>query len=457
MTVMNSQQSTMSYPGHVKALLVLGLPLIGGHLGQAAIGITDTVMLGWYGVEALASITLGGTYFYVFFLMGSGFAWAVMPMVAAYEAEGDQVGLRRATRMGLWLSMAFALLAMPFMVFSEPILRQLGQGDVVAQGAADYLRIAGWGIIPALGVMVIKSYLAALERTQPVLWIILASAVVNAVFNWVFIFGNLGAPELGLRGAAVASLVTQIFTLGGVILYALIVLPHHDLFRRLWKIDGQMMAKVFSLGWPIGLTTLSEVGLFTATAIMMGWLGTVPLAAHGIVLQLATITFMVHMGLSNATTVRAGNALGRKDIKHLARGARTAFVMSLLFSCLTIIPFLSVPNPLIAVFMSSDEPARAEILLLGASLLAMAALFQLVDGAQVIALGLLRGVQDTTIPMIMAGFSYWVIGMSSSYLFGFVLGWGALGIWAGLVTGLASAAILLAWRFWSGVLPRLSI
>ncbi len=455
MTVMNSLQSTMSYPGHVKALLVLGLPLIGGHLGQAAIGITDTVMLGWYGVEALASITLGGTYFYVFFLMGSGFAWAVMPMVAAYEAEGDQVGLRRATRMGLWLSMAFALLAMPFMVFSEPILRQLGQGDVVAQGAADYLRIAGWGIIPALGVMVIKSYLAALQRTQPVLWIILASAVVNAVFNWVFIFGNWGAPELGLRGAAVASLVTQIFTLGGVILYALIVLPQHDLFRRLWKIDGQMMAKVFSLGWPIGLTTLSEVGLFTATAIMMGWLGTVPLAAHGIVLQLATITFMVHMGLSNATTVRAGNALGRKDIEHLARGARTAFVMSLLFSCLTIILFLSVPNPLIAVFMSSDEPARAEILLLGASLLAMAALFQLVDGAQVIALGLLRGVQDTTIPMIMAGFSYWVIGMSSSYLFGFVLGWGAVGIWAGLVTGLASAAILLAWRFWSGVLPRL--
>ncbi len=455
MTVMNSLQSTMSYPGHVKALLVLGLPLIGGHLGQAAIGITDTVMLGWYGVEALASITLGGTYFYVFFLMGSGFAWAVMPMVAAYEAEGDQVGLRRATRMGLWLSMAFALLAMPFMVFSEPILRQLGQGEVVAQGAADYLRIAGWGIIPALGVMVIKSYLAALQRTQPVLWIILASAVVNAVFNWVFIFGNWGAPELGLRGAAVASLVTQIFTLGGVILYALIVLPQHDLFRRLWKIDGQMMAKVFSLGWPIGLTTLSEVGLFTATAIMMGWLGTVPLAAHGIVLQLATITFMVHMGLSNATTVRAGNALGRKDIEHLARGARTAFVMSLLFSCLTIILFLSVPNPLIAVFMSSDEPARAEILLLGASLLAMAALFQLVDGAQVIALGLLRGVQDTTIPMIMAGFSYWVIGMSSSYLFGFVLGWGAVGIWAGLVTGLASAAILLAWRFWSGVLPRL--
>lgn len=437
--------------------MVLGLPLIGGHLGQAAIGITDTVMLGWYGVDALAAITLGSTYFHVFFLMGSGFAWAVMPMVAAFDAEKDEARVRRATRMGLWLSTAFAVISLPFLIFSEPILRSLGQGQEVAENAADYLRIAGWGIFPALGVMVIKSYLAALERTQPVLWIILASAVVNALFNWMFIFGNWGAPELGLRGAAYASLVTQCVTLAGVIAYALIVLPQHDLFRRLWKVDRPMMAKVFALGWPIGLTTLSEVGLFTASAIMMGWLGTVALATHGIVLQLATITFMVHMGLSNATTVRAGNALGRKDKLHLIRGAQASFGLSLFFASLTIVLFLWKPDPLISLFMTPDEPARADILRLGGILLVMAALFQLVDGAQVVALGLLRGVQDTKLPMVMAAISYWVVGMPSSYLFGFVLDWGALGVWLGLVTGLACAAVTLAWRFWRGVLPGLHL
>ena len=448
-------QGQASYAVHVRALLVLGLPLIGGHLGQMAIGITDTMMLGWYGVDALAAITLGGTYFYVFFLMGSGFAWAVMPMVAAFAAEGDETGLRRATRMGLWLSAVFAALSLPFMFFAEPILRQMGQSAQVAADAGTYLRIAGWGIVPALGVMVIKSYLAALERTQPVLWIILASAVVNGLFNWAFIFGNWGAPELGLAGAAWASNVTQVFTLIGVVAYARLALPEHDLFRRLWKIDSAMMARVFNLGWPIGLTTLSEVGLFTASALMMGLLGTLPLAAHGVVVQLASVTFMVHMGLSNAATVRAGNAVGRRDRDHLARGAITATGMSLVFAALTIALFLLFPEPLISLFMDSEDPALPEVLRLGAVLLAVAALFQLVDGAQVIALGVLRGVQDTRVPMIMAAISFWVIGIPCSYLFGFVLGWEGPGEWLGLVVGLACAAASLMWRFWRTSITRI--
>ncbi|MFK7877176.1 MAG: MATE family efflux transporter [Paracoccaceae bacterium] len=446
----------MTYSGHTRALLILGLPLVGGHLGQAAIGITDVVMLGRYSVEALAAITLGSTFFHVFFLMGSGFAWAVMPMVAAFAAEEDEVGLRRATRMGLWLSIAFSLICLPVLIFSDPILRAMGQVPEVAAGASDYLRIAGWGIIPALAVMVLKSYLAALERTQPVLWIILGSAVVNGLANWVLIFGNLGAPELGLQGAAIASIVTQVFTLIGVAIYARWALPEHDLFARMWRIDGPMMLRVFRLGWPIGLTTLSEVGLFSATAVMMGWLGTVALATHGIVLQLATITFMIHLGLSNAATVRAGNALGRRDAGHLARGAWVAFALSLITALLTMVGFLTLPDPLISLFMNENEAARQDILTLGAVLLILAALFQLVDGAQVIALGLLRGVQDTRVPMIMAVVSYWIIGMPASYVLGFVLGYGAVGVWLGLVLGLTCAAVMLMWRFWKTIRPRLA-
>lgn len=249
----------MSYPGHIRAIAVLGLPLVGSHLAQFSISLTDTVMLGWYGVEALAAVTLAGSYFFVFFMLGSGFAYAVMPMVAASAALGDEVSIRRTTRMGLWLTLGFALLVMPAMWWSGQILQLLGQNQELAALAEKYLRIAGWGLIPALLVMVLKSYLAALERTRIVLWITLIAALTNGVANYALIFGNWGAPELGMMGAAIASLISQSVSLVAVIIYALKALPEHKLFRRLWRPDWEMFARVFRLGLPIGLTLLSEV------------------------------------------------------------------------------------------------------------------------------------------------------------------------------------------------------
>ena len=445
----------LSYPAHAKAVVFLGVPLIGGHLGQVAIGLTDTVMLGWYGVEALAAGTLAHSVFFVLFLMGSGFAWAVMPMVAAAHAEEDDTSIRRAARMGLWLSMAFGLCAMPLLWWSHPILLALGQDPEVAAPAADYLRVAGWGIFPALGVMVMKSYLAALERTQIVFWITLVAALINGIANYALIFGNWGAPELGIMGAALASVITQIVMLIGVILYAVRVLPQYQLFVRLWKPDWDMMGQVFRLGLPIGLTSLSEVGLFAASAFMMGWLGKIALAAHGIALNLASITFMVHLGLAYVATIRAGNALGRRDLDDLKRGARVVIALSIAMALMTIAVFVLLPEPLIAVFILENEPARAEIVVLGVVLLFLAALFQLVDGAQAVALGLLRGVKDTAVPAVLAAFSYWGVGIPASYILGFVLDYGAAGIWMGLVLGLFCASVLLMARFWSGSVQRM--
>jgi MATE family multidrug resistance protein len=443
----------MTTLGHTKAIAVLGLPLIGGHLAQMAIGVTDTVMLGWYGVEALAAVTLASTYFFVLFIFGSGFAWAVMPMVARYHAERDETSIRRSTRMGLWLSFGFGLLALPLMVFSAPILRLMGQEEVVVTRAAAYLSVAGWGILPALFVMVLKSYLAALERTQVVLWITVLAAITNALVNYALIFGNWGAPELGVVGAAIASLSTQVVSLVGVVIYVRMALPQHDMFRRLWAADRDMLGQVFRLGWPISITSLSEVGLFAASAVMMGWLGTVPLAAHGIAVQLAAITFMVHLGLGNAGTVRAGNAYGWGDPAHLARGAWVVTGMSLAFSMMTVAFFFLFPEFFIGIYILEDDPARLQILQIGVGLLFMAGLFQLVDGTQAIALGVLRGVQDTRMPMIYAAVSYWLIGVPASYLLGFTFGLEGIGVWAGLALGLGVAAILLNWRFWRTVLP----
>ncbi len=438
----------MSYPDHVRALLRIGLPLIGGHIAQFAITLTDTIMLGWYSVEALASVVLGGTFFFVIFILGSGFAIAVMPLVAEADAEDDEVGVRRITRMGLWLSVIFGVVALPLFVLSGPILLGLGQVPDVAELAQVYLRIAGLGLIPALLVMVLKSYLAALERTRVVFWVTVAAVPANMAVNYALIFGNWGMPELGVLGAAIASITVQTVSLIGVVGYAVMALPQHELFQRVWRPDWEYFARVFRLGVPIGLTNLAEVGLFAASSLMMGWLGTVQLAAHGIALQLASLAFMLHLGLSNAATVRAGNAMGRKDADHMARGAWVAIVMSVVFASLAVVIFLSFPEFLLGIFIDPSDPQRDVILAAGVSLLLVAALFQFMDGAQIIALGLLRGVQDTRGPMIIAAFSYWIIGVPCGYLLGFTFGMGGVGVWLGLVLGLTAAGILLMWRFW---------
>ncbi len=436
-----------TYRPHLRGLLVLGVPLIGSHLAQIAIVATDTVMLGWYDVTALAAMTLAQSVWFLCFIVGSGFAFAVLPMVASALGAGDDTQVRRVTRMGMWLSALFGLAVMPALIWSEPLFLALGQSPETSMLAERYMRIAAFAMIPALLMMVLKSYLAALERSQSVLWITVATAVLNVGVNWALIFGNLGFPELGLRGAAIASVIANLVGLGVFAVYAARVTPEHALFTRLWRPDGEAFGRVARLGWPIGLTNLAESGLFSAASVMIGWLGAQPLAAHGVALQLTAITFMVHVGLSQAATVRAGSALGRGDRPALLTGARAAIALSVCFSAVTVTLYLTMPELLVGLFIDPSDPERPAIVAIGTTLLMVAALFQLVDGLQVVALGLLRGLQDTKWPMIYAGISYWVIGMPASYVMGFVLGLGAMGVWLGLVVGLALAAVTLLARF----------
>ncbi|MDQ2089260.1 MATE family efflux transporter [Marimonas arenosa] len=439
----------LTYGGHLRAVLGLGLPLIGGNLAQFAITLTDAVMLGWYDVEALAGEVLGGMVIFVLFLFGSGLALAVMPLVAEAEAAEDATRVRRVTRMGLWASVGFAVACFPVFVFARPLLLLLGQAPGVAELAAQYMQIAGFAIVFSLLGMVLKSYLSALERTAIVLWGTVAAAVINAVANYVLIFGNWGAPELGIRGAAMASFVAQMVMFLALLVYVLVRANQHALFVRLWRPDWAALALVARLGLPIGLTILAETSLFAASSVMMGWLGAAALAAHGIALQLSSATFMIHLGLSSAATVRAGRAVGRRDGTDLRRGARVVTAVSMAVALLAVVVFLAVPGWLVGLFLDPSDPQRGEVLAVGVVLMAAAALFQLVDAAQVIALGLLRGVQDTKVPMLMAVVAYWVIGVPVSYGLGFPAGLGGVGVWLGLAIGLAVAAGLLMWRFWA--------
>ena len=441
---------------HMRAIAVLGLPLILSHVAQFSISLTDALMLGWYDVTALAAQVLAGMVFFVLFLFGSGFAWAVMPMVAEAESAGQSQQVRRVTRMAMWLSILFGAVSMPLMIWSEALLLALGQTEEVAGEASRYLNVAGWGIFPALLVMVLKSYLAALERTQVVLWVTIGAVLVNVIVNYALIFGNWGAPEMGIVGAAWASVSVQIMSLLLLAIYAAVVTREHALFIRFWRPDWEAFGQVFRLGWPIGITTLAEVGLFAAASVMMGWLGTLPLAAHGIALQVASLVFMIHLGLGNVATVRAGRALGVQDWAGLRLGAQVVVALSLLLAGLTVVFFLLMPEFLMGLFLSPDEPDRAGVIAIGVVLLAAAALFQLADAAQVMALSVLRGVQDTKVPMIIAALSYWALGMPVAYVLGFVLGWGGVGIWLGLAVGLAGAGVFMMLRFWGVILPRLT-
>ncbi len=443
-------QPAHSYPQHTKAVLKLGLPLVVSNLAQFAIHMTDTLMLGWYDVTALAAATLATSVYFVIFIVGAGFAQAVTPLVAAAAEAGDIKTARRATRMAVWLSVFYGcLFASPFFV-AEPILLAIGQTPAVAAAGADYLWIIAIGLIPALIVMALKAFLVALEMTAMILWSTVIAALLNILLNYALIFGNFGAPQLGIQGAAIASVTMQVANVIVLIIYILRRLPHYQLMQNPLRPDPQVMARVFRLGLPIGMTSLAEGGLFTASTIMMGWIGEIALAAHGIALQLTSLMFMVHIALSQAATVRAGRAVGRRDEVALRRGGIAATTMSGMFVAVTIFIFIVFPTPLIGIFIDTTSPVRGEILTLGTQLLALAALFQLVDAAQVMALGLLRGIQDTAVPMVIAAISYWVIAIPASYLMAFTLGWGPQGLWLGLVVGLTVAAMALTTRFWNG-------
>ncbi|WP_236045135.1 MULTISPECIES: MATE family efflux transporter [Pseudooceanicola] len=446
----------MTYRQHLSAILILGLPLAGSQLAQMSLSLVDAVMLGWYDTTTFAAETLGGSFFMVLFLACTGFAAALTPLVSAAEGRGEHTTARRVTRMSLWLSLLAGAGCLPILLNAEPIFLLLGQKPEIAHLAGQYLSILSWGIFPGLATMVLRSHLAALERTRVVLVAMLVAVLVNGAGNYLLIFGHFGFPEMGIRGAALASLLMHCATTVFLVIYIQKTLPEHELFVRIWRPDWEAFGEVFRLGWPIGLTLVAEVGLFSATSVMMGWVGETALVAHGIALQITSFTFMVHLGLSQAAAVRAGRAHGRGTMTDLRRGASMALVMSVLMVAVTVVVLVAFPAELIGLFLDPDNPERAEVIAVGRVLLLASAAFQLADAMQVMALGLLRGLHDTQRPMLYAGFSYWGVAVPCSYVFGIVLGWGGVGIWLGLALGLALAAFLMMRRLWRVVIPRIT-
>lgn len=442
-------EAAQSWASHIRATLRVGLPLVGGQLAMIGLGVTDTVMLGWLSAEALAAGVLGTSLYFVTVVAGAGFAHSVTPTVASAAGAGDEVTVRRAVRMGFWLVLGYAALAMPVLWQAEAIFLALGQEPVLAERAAAYVRIAQWALALNLIFFVLREFLSALERTRVVLVAMLGGLVLNGLVDYVLIFGKWGAPAMGLRGAAIATLGTNVLVMLVLLVYTLSVreTARYALFQRVWRGDGEMIARLFRLGWPISLTLLAEVSLFALSAVMMGWLGTIALAAHGIAIQLASVVFMVPLGLSFAATVRVGRADGRKDGENLRRAGWSVFWVAIALSLLSAALLVAFPRSLSAIFLDPANSDASQVLAQAVPLVLVAAVFQLADTSQVVGLGMLRGIKDTRVPMVIAILSYTVVGLAVSYWLGFVAGFGGVGVWFGLAIGLTLAGILLNWRF----------
>jgi MATE family multidrug resistance protein len=437
------------WKSHFVETLALGLPLIGAQLAQNAIHVTDIVIIGRIGTNELAAMVLAAQFYFTIFIFGSGFAAAVVPLAAQAFARGDIQQVRRAVRMGLWVIIAFSAITMPLIYMGEQVLLALGQDPHVSELAASYVHIAGWSMFPALGFMVLRSFLSAVGRAGFVLYVTLIILVVNAAFAYALVLGHFGMPALGLRGAAMVALGVNILSLVLTVWYihTKADLQRFEIFVRFWRPDWHVLKEVFNLGLPISFTILAEVSLFTVASLLMGWIGTAELAAHGIALQCASLAFMIPLGLAQAATVRVGVAAGAGDREALIRASWVVVIISAGISVIGGLAFSLFPSFFAGLFLDRTKEDAAVVLGFATTFVVVAGVFQLVDGLQAIAAGLLRGIKDTSIPMLLALVSYWGIGFVLAYVLAFPLGWGGIGIWVGFVFGLIAASFLLLGRF----------
>ncbi|TFF21767.1 MATE family efflux transporter [Jiella endophytica] len=435
--------------GHARATMSLALPLIGVQLAQVTMNVTDTVMVGWLGAGELAATVLATQAFFVLFLFGSGFAHAAIPLAAGAEGRGDSRGVRRSIRMSVWVLMLYGAIIMVPLALIEPILLALDQQPETARLAGAYMAIGQWSMFPALTILSLRAYLTVVNRAYLMLAVIVAGAVANAGFNWIFIFGHLGAPAMGIVGAALATLLSNLLMAGLLVGYTVAApgLKRYELYARAWRPDWPAFFEVVRLGLPISATIIAEVGLFATSSIMMGWLGTVPLAAHGIALQIASISFMVPLGLASAATVRVGLAFGRNDRLALGRAGAVVVLIGAALALGAATLFWTFPERLIGLYLDPKNANSAEVLVAAVPLLLVAAVFQIADALQAIGAGVLRGMKDTRVPMVIALVSYWLVGMPIAYVLAFPVGLGAPGIWWGLASGLAAAAVMMNWRY----------
>ncbi len=447
-----------AWSAELRATLALAWPMVLTNVAQTALTTTDIIVLGRLGAAQLAAGTLGANLYFAVLLFSIGVLTATSPLIAAAVGRGQHVlhEVRRTFRQGLWSAVIIVMPCWILLWHSRAVLLLLGQEPQLATEAEHFMHFLQWGLLPALGFVVLRSFVAALERPVWALIVTLAAIVFNIAANWALVFGHLGLPALGLRGSGLATALSNTFMFA---VMALVVVfdrqfGRYQLFGRLWRPDWPRLVALWRLGLPIGATLALEVTVFNAAVFLMGQFGTVAIAAHSIAIQIASVSFMVPLGLGQTATVRVSLARGAGDNVGMVRAGWSAFVLAVAFMAMMSVLLLTAPRFLIAGFIDAHDPANAQVITTAVSFLAWAAVFQIADGAQVVGAGMLRGLEDTRMPMLFAGVGYWGIGMSLSLALAFVARFGGVGIWMGLAAGLVVVACAMIGR-WVGHTRRL--
>ena len=436
----------LAFRRDVRETLVLAVPLVLTQLVQMSMSFLDVVMVGRLGTDALAAAVLGSTLYFTLVLVCMGVIVAVQPSVAQAVGAGDEAGAGRAARQGLWLAVLLGVPGVVLVGFAEPVLRATGQMPETAALAAEYLAAERWGLVPTLLFTALRGLCEGAGKPRPVLAATGLGLVLNVSLNAVLIYGLFGVPALGLVGAGWASSVATVVMTAALGLYLWRgPLARFRLFSGLTQFDGPALWTLFRLGWPIGISFGLESGLFTVVTLLIGRMGEVPLAAHQIALNAASVAFMVPLGIGMAGGVRVGQAAGAGDAAGAARAGWAAIALGAASMLASALVFWITPATIVWIYAGAD--ADAGLARQAVALLGIAAVFQLFDGTQAAAAGALRGLKDTRAPMLISAVAYWGLGLGLGSWLTFRAGQGSPGMWWGLTLGLAAAAVLLSARF----------
>ena len=435
----------------IRATLTLAVPLAAANLAQIAMGVVDTVMVGSLGAVPLAAVGLGGGFYFTSAVICQGVLNAVAPLAAFSIGSGDREAAGRVAGAGLALAVLLVAPVVAAMMFADRLLDLIGYDPALAREIGHFLRAVAWGAPGFLGFGVLRSLFAALGRPRIVM-VVLALCVPTLIgLNWVLIFGHLGAPALGLVGCAYASAINQWLMFLGLALW-LWGLRRRGRAPRLRGEATEIVRdvrRILALGLSIGGLQALEIGVFVTSAALMGLFGADALGAHQIAINAASVSFMVPLGIGQAATVRVAAARGGGAPHAARRAAYVAMGLGMSFMAGSAIVLWTLPTHIVGVYVDIADPSNQGLVAIALNFIAIASIFQVVDGMQVVAAGALRGYEDTKVPMLFAGLGYWGIGFAGGWAFAFPLGFGPVGLWWGFVLGLAAVAGLLTWRLYS--------
>lgn len=432
------------YKTHLIKTMKLAYPVIIGQLGFILMGVVDSIMVGELGATSLAAASVANGLFIFIFVIGLGVSFAITPLVAiAVGAKKyDDCGI--IFRQALLVDMVLGVILLVVAYVGADLIQFFNQPEGVVGLATSYGKLLGYSIIPAMLFQTYKQFIEGLSVMRPAMVIVLLANIINAFINWLLIYGNFGFPALGLDGAGWATFTSRLFMAFVLVWYVMKSnrFKQFDVTLHFKSINIKMIKKLLGLGLPSAVQYVFEVGAFFFAVIMVGWLGTKQLAAHQIALNLASISFMAALGVSAAGGIRVANEVGKQNIAEVRRAGFSAIILGgSIMACFGIV-FITLRNFLPTLYIDD-----ASVVSIASTLLIIASIFQIADGVQAVGIGVLRGLTDVKWPTLITFIAYWVLGLPSAYLFGFILKFNVQGVWIGLLIGLLSSAIMLTTRF----------